>query len=113
MTIEHARRWSFYLPVAVNVGCAVLNLSFLIVDLITGQARGAQVAGAVTVVHAIACWLIVASERRLQLKIATAESYLQEQRADTAIKEAMVESIRRHGAVVGFDGPLMAKARPN
>jgi len=108
-----ARRWSLYVALSVNAIIVVVDLALFASAVRQGATTAAIPLAAASGGFAIVIWWIVAAERRLQLQIATAESYFAEQRADTLIKEAMVESIKRHGAVVGFDGPLMTKARPN
>ena len=113
MTFAHARRWSLVFALSVNAINAVVFLGLFASAVRQGATTSAIAPGVTAGAFAIGCWMIVATERRIQVRIATAESYLEEQRCDTQIKHAMVESFQRHGAALSFEGPLATKTKPN
>jgi hypothetical protein len=89
-----ARRTSYLVTVTANTGLMLLNL----VAMVSAAWRGAGL-GSVDFSAAFAClgaitlWFVIAAESWFTVKHATLTSLLEEQQADTRMKQVMVEKI--------------------
>ena len=88
MTVQ---RVAFLSGVAINAVLLAANTLWTIASLVRGNHTGVNVSGAAAALAGITLWILHVGDRWAQATVATAESYLEEQKADTRLKQLMVE----------------------
>lgn len=79
----------------VNVLSGSLNVFFAIENALHGRFEAMQVSLFMVVVVSLVGWGIVWSEQRIRLMHETRAEFLKEQKADTQLKEKMVEHLTK------------------
>jgi hypothetical protein len=93
MSEKQAQRIGFYLGVTINAANVLLNLIFAALYVLSAERTRASLNAAVAAFAAIVLWAIITIDRRLLVKQAIGESYLQEQQADSKLKQLMLSKL--------------------
>jgi hypothetical protein len=106
MMTRQQQRASFYFGLSINAALALMNIGVTIIRLLYQDTSRAMYSGALAAFSSAVVWLLITIDHGLRVKLATLESYLEEQKADTRIKQAMANQIESGKVHIGTDMPV-------